>query len=67
MIEQKYKLMQEVWVMNDNKVEIWKVTKVYLSSNSSLNASYVIKLNYGLIDRNENEIFDSKESLIASL
>ena len=59
--------MQEVWVMNDNKVEIWKVTKVYLSSNSSLNASYVIKLNYGLIDRNENEIFDSKESLIASL
>lgn len=67
MIEQKYKLMQEVWVINENKVETWKVVKVYLSSSSSLNATYSIKLIYWVIDRNENEIFDTKESLIASL
>lgn len=70
-IETKYDIGQEVWVMDNNQVYQGVITNITVSVCNKAKTTYTVRVKNmsgsWTIDRNEEQLFESKEELLKSL
>lgn len=68
-IETKFDVRNDVYFLDNNKVRSGKIKVISIDvlDSTHINIEYQINMQGITVNRTENEIFDSKESLIKSL